>query len=169
VTRTPPPVGIDIRSEPAWLAVQCWVFGLTVSVVGAWAAALGDLPTPWRWTAAAAGLPVAWLAGIAAKALGHHRDPVRVIFDGQAWSFSVPGPHPRPGRCAPVVAMDLGHWMLLRLDPALPAAESVPSGWAHRIMRRRWVALSRRSAAAHWHGLRVALYCSESGTDRPSG
>lgn len=167
--RTPPPVRIDIGPEPVWLVVQGLVFGSTASVLGVWAAALCELAMPWRWSAVAAGLLLGLLSIAVAWARARDLGPLCLVFDGQLWSCCGSGQRPEPRSCTPVVALDFGRWMLLRLDPAPPAEGSARVGRMPDVMRRRWVALSRSSAAAHWHALRVALYCSETGADRPSG
>lgn len=169
MTRTPPPVSIDIGPEPVWLTVQGLALGLTASALGVWAAALGEFSMPWRWTALASGVPLGLLATAVAWARGRDSRPLRLVFDGQVWSCGGPGQPSPSAPCMPVVALDLGRWMLLRLDPVAPTAGSARADRIAGVLCRRWVALSLGSASAHWHALRVALYCFEHGADRPPG
>jgi hypothetical protein len=170
--RTPAPVSLDIGPDPAWLGVQVLVLGLAVSVTASWVAAQSDPGLFGSFAAAASGLLPAGLAVLWSRSRARRLGPLRLVFDGQVWTCAFPGPRPARERCAPVVALDLGGWMLLRIDPASgydAPASAGPVEWAGRRMRLRWVALSRRSAAAHWHALRVALYSFDTALNgRPS-
>lgn len=170
--RSPLPVSLDIGPEPVWLGLQTLALGLAVSVSAFWAAALAEVGPRWAGAAAASGLLPAGLAVLLGRSRSRRRGPLRLVFDGQAWTCARPGRSPDREHCAPVVALDLGGWMLLRIDPAGAAdapAQAGPAGWAGLRARRCWVALSRRSAAAHWHALRVALYCADTGqSGRPA-
>ena len=167
--RSPFPVSLDIGLEPVWLVFQGLTLGLAVSVIGSWAAALAEIGPPWAGAAAASGLLPAGLTMLLGRFRARRLGPLRLVFDGQVWTCARPERSPARERCTPVVALDLGRWMLLRIDPAdgsdAPERASRPA----RRVRRCWVALSRRSAAAHWHALRVALYWADSGqTGRPA-
>ena len=170
--RSPLPVSLDIGPEPAWLAFQGLILGLAVSVIAFWAAALTEVAPPWAGAAAASGLLPAGLTVLLGRFRARRLGPLRLVFDGQVWTCARLDRSPARERCTPVVALDLGSWMLLRIDPAdgSDALEQAgPPGRTARRARRRWVALSRRSAAAHWHALRVALYWADSGqTGRPA-
>ena len=96
------------------------------------------------------------LATVAAGALGAWQaraalpaDGAYLGWDGQGWTL---GRHPAAdGKAAPaetpllavVVAIDLGAWLLLRLQPAAGP--------------RRWQAARAGQSGADWHGLRLAL------------
>ena len=58
--------------------------------------------------------------------------------------------------CAPMVMIDLGSWVLVRLDTR------------RGIASRDWVAISQRLVGPSWHGLRVALYCAPLGSPDPA-
>ena len=93
---------------------------------------------------AAAGLTVVWLAAALAKV------PALILrWDGQLWQIgragSVPD-EPVPGDL--VVTVDLGPWMLLRFEPAVP----------DRRRRVIWLPVQRRGIEPHWHALRCAVY-----------
>jgi hypothetical protein len=66
-------------------------------------------------------------------------DSALVAWDGQAWQVDGLG-----GRLA--VMIDLGPWLLLRLQP--PTAG-----------RPVWVAVAAVAPTGAWHALRAALYC----------
>jgi hypothetical protein len=59
----------------------------------------------------------------------------------------------------PIVMIDLGAWMLLRLEATDKADTWRPSF--------QWVAVSQRLVGPSWHGLRVALYCAPPGRPDP--
>ena len=61
--------------------------------------------------------------------------------------------------CTPAVMIDLGVWMLLRLE-----ATDKADGWRPSF---QWVAVSQRLVGPSWHGLRVALYCAPPGRPDP--
>ncbi len=104
---------------------------------------------------AAAGAMLAWapglpagLAAIAVVAAGVRSGrgsaptgstPALLAWDGQTWRLGERAVRPR-------VALDLGGWMLLRLDPA-----DAPG-------RRHWLPLSAAVAGAAWPPLRAALF-----------
>jgi hypothetical protein len=62
--------------------------------------------------------------------------------------------------CAPMVMIDLGSWMLLRLEAADKADRWWPSF--------QWLAVSQRLVGPSWHGLRVALYGAPPGRPDPT-
>jgi hypothetical protein len=167
--RSPPPVSLDIGHDPVWLVFQGLALGLSVSVIVVWVAALVEIGPPWAGAAAASGLLPAGLTMLLGRLRARRLGPLRLVFDGQVWTCARPERSPARERCTPVVVLDLGSWMLLRIDPAdgsdAPERASRPA----RRARRCWVSLSRRSAAAHWHALRVALYCADTGqSGRPA-
>jgi len=58
------------------------------------------------------------------------------------------------------VMMDLGAWMLLRLE-----ATDKADGWWPSF---QWLPVSQRLVGPSWHGLRVALYGAPPGRPDPS-
>jgi hypothetical protein len=51
------------------------------------------------------------------------------------------------------VALDLGGWLLLRLQPTA----SADAAWRHRL-RARWLPVAAAEAGPAWHALRVAVH-----------
>ena len=157
--RTPPPVSVVIGPDAAWWAFQGLVLALESSVTAAWALTTSELPSLERWGSALAVLAASLPAVVVFLRREGARGPQRLVFDGQSWSLVSPSQAGEPVACRPVVAADLGGWMLLRIDPAPSPAASAWSRSVAALLRRRWIALTRSSVAAHWHALRVALYC----------
>jgi hypothetical protein len=96
----------------------------------------------------------AWAAGgawLARRALP--LDPGHLRWDGQAWWHG--GEHLPLARV--VVSLDFGTRLLLRLHPAAGGG------------RARWRVASAASAAAAWHGLRVALAAHAGAVAEPGG
>jgi len=118
------------------------------AVLVAWAAAWVEPGSVWPW---AAGLcVVAGVAGwggarLARRALPPSSDRLR--WDGQAWSLRPVSAGAGAGDglllAAVTVTLDLGRWVLLRLQPAT-------GGIAWRVA-------DARTAGPAWHTLRVAL------------
>jgi len=148
--RAPPPFEMDCRETAPWRAAQAALWALAGACAGAWGvsaldggegllaqALQGPLPAlvgVLAVTALAAGLGW-WLARPLALRLG---------WTGREWVVGAPGqPAASPARVRLMV--DLGAWVLLRLQPA--------GG------RTRWLGVARGAAAGPWHLLRAALYC----------
>lgn len=75
-------------------------------------------------------------------------------WSGQAWLWTAPGrDQPEPPLQALIVALDWGHWMLLRA--------------VCHDGRHRWWGASATQAGAAWHGLRVALRAHAGATSAP--
>ncbi|MEI6025757.1 MAG: hypothetical protein WCT47_03575 [Betaproteobacteria bacterium] len=167
--RTPPPAAVDLGPEPIWRAFAAVLWTLAVGTVASWLVqrlGIGGAPSAW---AAVLGLALAasfgvWRRGAALV--------LRLEWTGREWRLrpwlqAPPDALPaqsahcaallgaaRP--CAPMVMIDLGSWMLLRLDPQRGAASP------------DWVAVSQRLVGSSWHGLRVALYCAPTGLPDPA-
>jgi hypothetical protein len=74
---------------------------------------------------------------------------VSLRWDGQLWHLGPPGSAGHEPDSGPLhVAIDLGPWMLLRLEPAA-------STWGSRSI---WLPAQRHGLEAHWHALRCAVY-----------
>ncbi len=170
-SRRPPPAAVELGSEPLWRAGSALVSALSAAAAAVWLCQrwmAADTPDLWGWILLS-GLP-ALLAGW----WGWRMATVpasRLTWDGREWRLrprmSRPGrtaasaeyPLPSGCVCSPQVMIDLGGWMLLRLDNPSSAFgdKAVP----------RWVAVSEHLAGASWHGLRVALHGAPHGA--PTG
>jgi len=181
--RAPPPVAVELRTEPHWRAVSAVLWAIAVASLSFWmlqqggvdpvgypltgvlALALAAFAADWRrgvcdrrvlsWTGAQ------WLLrSSVAPDLGVSSppDPVTEVSTrapGQALAPTALATGPAQA-CSPQVMIDLGAWMLLRLGQ-LPGP-----GVAD------WVAVSQQQVGSCWHGLRVALHGKRSGsTDHP--
>lgn len=116
----------------AWRLLQGSVFALAAASIGAWLAAWAGLQA--AMTFAAAGLAALVAAALAVVCMRSH--PRQLQWDGAGWELDGQAAAPR-------LMLDLGHFLLLRLQ--LP----------YRAVR--WLGVSRREAGPAWHGLRVAL------------
>jgi len=157
--RAPPPVSVELDDEPAWRWAQALVWAGALLSVAAWAAAHRELASWWLVPALGGGLAVT--LGMVWR-LGPAR-PVRLTFDGATWSCEPDRAAGGPRRCSVRVALDLGVWMLLRIDIAPVAGEEGRNAAFEGRRARRWRAVSPRLAGTGWQALRVALYCAEQG------
>ncbi|WP_119153738.1 hypothetical protein [Caldimonas tepidiphila] len=141
--RAAPALELTVAPERGWRAAVAALGAAALAALLGWVFA-ASIPAPgWRAAALLLCLPLfAALPALASRTLllrwdgrdWHWRDAA----EGQAQACS--------GRLG--VVADLGGWMLLRLQPS---ASRLP--W-----HGRWIALARRSHAAHWHALRCAVY-----------
>ena len=153
-----PAVQACLPADPLWrFGVALLVGTATVSLL-AWlhghGVFSGIFEASGRWSvvlSTTAGLGLAGLAAALAWRL-EGRSFYRLTWDGQSWSCAKPGQS--PWACTPVIALDLGSWLLIEMVP-LPTSGAGPAPWPGA--RSSWFALSSRSAAATWHPLRVAL------------
>jgi hypothetical protein len=108
---------------------------LAVGALTAWVLGHLKLPTWPAWPA----LVLAGLAGALLRARLEQAEPVTLCWDGQQWrADDVAG--------TLSVMIDLGSWMLLRLQPAAPRA------------RPLWLPVSAADAGPAFHALRAAAY-----------
>ena len=173
--QAPPPVIADLRVEPFWRTLSPGLWAMAAASAGLWVAQWGGLMVTeiaWVWA-----LILAVCVGIFVWCRGF-TPPVRLAWTGLEWQLlvqptAVPaagqssadpaakGPlvsaHPSLGHlsaveswspCSPRVMIDLGPWMLLRLDGP------------HGRRLHSWVAVSEEQLGEVWRGLRVALYCA---------
>lgn len=133
-----PAVSMTARGRGAWAAWQSLLTVLATAVGLGWMLDRAGLPT--AWVVGMAGFAAAWSGWLAWEAGRHGAG--RLEWDGRIWRH-VPGPGRDAAEGALTVAVDLGSWMLLRLEP--------PHG------RTRWIALARSDATAAWPALRRAV------------
>ena len=131
--RAAPAVSVRCTGGPLWRAWCALLPALALAALVAWVS--GHLGQP--QLGAVAGLAIG-----AALALGLWRRqshaPAQLVWDGQQWAADgVAG--------ALAVMLDLGPWMLLRLEIAERPAT-------------RWLPVSAREAGPAWHLLRAAVF-----------
>jgi len=135
----------------AWRAAASAWLAFVAAVVVRWAEALREVdPRIALPLAVAAGIVVLLLVS---RALPRRSRQLRLV--GDDWQVApVDASDPReptlPGR--PVLALDLGRWLLVRFDVA-PIGQPSP-----RRARSVWLPLSAASDPAAWPALRVALW-----------
>jgi hypothetical protein len=130
--RTAPPVCVAVASGGGWRVALAGLVALCVGACTAWLLAHLQFPD-----ALLAGALATALAGVCAWRLLPSAQG-RLAWDGSQWSF---GTASGPLR----VMVDLGAWMLLRLDASAPKAGV-------------WVAVGAARAGPSWHALRAAVY-----------
>jgi hypothetical protein len=138
-----PPVRMKLVPDARWHGFVSLCAGLAAANASGWIA------TALRWPAVAvavvAGLAALFAIALTAWVLRRGDTGGGVLnWDGAVWSWASGSAQPIAGD--PRVAIDLGAWMLLRFAPIEPAT------------RVRWLALSRRQAAAAWPLWRAALF-----------
>jgi hypothetical protein len=129
--RAAPAVTVELGGSAAWLLFQACIAATAAAALGAWLLSRAGQPAAWGLLAAPPAGWLAWRPGVRARAA--------LAWDGQQWLLDGAAAHV-------TVAMDLGPWMLLRLQAAGGPA------------RTRWWPATARQGGAHWHGLRAALY-----------
>jgi hypothetical protein len=155
----PPPVWVELGDEPVWRWGRALVWGTAILTVAAWAVAHLELPLAWLGLAFAIGL-VACLGCLWRLRLSSR---LRLAFDGTGWALRCQADSARPQACRVHVALDLGDWMLLRIDLPPPVGAAARGAGAPWYLPRQWRAVSPRLAGTAWQALRVALYCAEQG------
>lgn len=181
-SRTPPPVAVDLGPEPFWRAFTALLWALAAAVVLWQCQRWGLTQHPVAWAAALALITLSACSGW----LGSYTAACRLEWTGREWrrrlQLQTRGPggfqatESRAGgiessdlaaagpvvdqACEPAVMIDLGIWMLLRLDASDKAGRWRPS--------LEWAAVSQRLVGPSWHALRVALYCAPPGRPDPS-
>lgn len=181
-SKTPPPVAVDLGPEPFWRAFSALLFALAAAVVVLWQCQQwGMTQHPVAWAAALALVALSACTGWR----GTSRAACRLEWTGREWRCRRRPQSRGPGglqpsesgtgsvgtgdlgaaglgaaqSCVPAVMIDLGVWMLLRLE-----ATDKADGWRPSL---QWVAISQRLVGPSWHGLRVALYCAPPGRPDP--
>jgi hypothetical protein len=144
--RRTPPLACDSALSGAWRLASAVLAGLATGVLLGWGVSLAG----WPVMPAAIGCLVASLAVLAFAWRRLPVHPRRLFLSGDGWRVrsssasggSVGGSAPIAGR--PVIALDLGAWMLVRFD-------TTPS-------RRLWLPLSASTDPGRWSALRAALW-----------
>lgn len=138
-----PPVRMKLAPDTMGSGFAALCAGLAAANFTAWVAAA--LAWPLGGAVAAAALAAVLAVALAGWARRCGESAAGVLaWDGAAWSWTPASAPPIVGE--PRVALDLGAWILLRF-----AASAAPA-------RVRWLAPSRRQAAAAWPFWRAALY-----------
>lgn len=167
--RAAPAVDYPVSQDGLWRRVPAALGGVLGAVPAAWAASLMalDLPLPdpalRSMFPSAAGAIHLWFGALfvgalvlPAAALGawlgwrlSRVAPGSIHWDGGAWfRRAAAGSEAQAGW--PEVALDWGHWLLLRWRPEVSAASGRRGGAV-------CIPLARRDLPAQWHLLRVAL------------
>ncbi|WP_284615567.1 hypothetical protein [Aquabacterium humicola] len=133
----PPAVDIELGCGRRERAAAAALYGLAGAVIAVWLCLLLERnPVLPAFAAALAGLAVG--AKILRPVCGHLR------WDGAAWTLAQPGHTPLALRRVRL-QIDLGGWLLLRIEPIGPA-------------RPGWCGIAQKDIGAAWHGVRLALY-----------
>lgn len=140
--RTAPAVAVTVHRSPRWMGFVALLALLAVAASWAWA---GLVASPLRGLVVAGVVPL----GVAVFAVERRRKPVGLRWDRQCWHLdrSPLGPVREEVAVGLHVAIDLGDWMLLRLQ----------AGNGLRAPRT-WLAVQRTAADGDWHALRCAVY-----------
>ncbi|MBK7529564.1 hypothetical protein [Piscinibacter sp.] len=137
-------LSIQIRTAAAWrFGTAALTLAASLSL-GWWFVTAFERDSPgWIWL----GLPASLALGAAAAM--HWIRSGQLRREGEVWRLADGAPgsaEETPGSVA--VALDGGHWMLLRF-------RATPAGSRRHV---RWLALSRRDLGGQWHALRCAVY-----------
>jgi hypothetical protein len=157
--RAPPAFEVTLRDAPGWRAAQAVLWALAGAGLGAWLGAaldgqfdhglaglFGGEPAGAQALAevarAAASLTLALLAGVIGWRLAR---PVqaRLRWSGRRWEIGTLEAWQPAGLQS---MLDLGSWLLLRVQP--------------QGGRARWIGVSDASIGSSAHLLRAALYCA---------
>ena len=127
------------------------LYALGAALLVFWLQALAVLPaSPPVWLAAASWIAAAAALGAALAKRALPSDGGQLVWDGQAWALlvRVTGDRMTATYRIPLagigMTLDLGAWLLLRLQPATGGT--------------RWQVARARCVGPAWHGLRVALF-----------
>ena len=137
--QAPPALSLDVTRFGVWRVLRLALAASACAVAAAWAT------HPHAPVAHAGWLP--WLTLAAAAGLWRPAKPFRLTWDCRHWR--VDG---QPVRLD--VAIDAGHWLLLRARPVGPRPA-------------RWLPVQRRGHEAGWHALRCAVHGARPAADRP--
>jgi hypothetical protein len=124
--RAAPALRVTVRRFAAWRAAVALLCATAAAALAGWSLSLS-------WACAAAVLAAAISLPLTRRA------PLPLSWDGEQWHA---GPDGAPA-VTPRVMLDLGDFLLLRLDGA---------------GRAGWLPVQRRGLDGSWHALRCALY-----------
>ncbi len=134
-----PALTVDLPPSRPWRAgVAALALLASLALVSWWWLGSGELPT-----GLSGAVVVLGTAAIVSAWRLRAECGARLRWDGRAWSLARGAAAPAEGSL--VVALDLGAWMLLRFDAAVPPA-------------RHWVPAGRADLAGQWHAFRCAVY-----------
>jgi hypothetical protein len=165
--REAPDVSLTLGLDLAWCRAQAILAGFVALVVSHWLWALlwawpEHEPPAWlvpiRW--ASMGLVSLWAVMWVWRAACRRPAPLArlswtSIAGWQGWAVADGWPFP----CTVRLSIDLGDWVLLRVDrvQAEKHSSTIPSIDLHAQPRRAWLALSRSNHLGTWHDFRLAL------------
>jgi hypothetical protein len=153
--RAAPPVDAALGGGRLERMLMVLLHALAGGVCAAWLGLHAGWQRPGWWLAT---LGVAAALGVLGAVLARRvlpATPGRLRWTGAQWALHMPGQELPLQRV--VVAIDVGGWMLLRLQ-----------GQDRPFVV--WRVAAARSARGGWHGLRVALVAHAGGvTERPAG
>jgi hypothetical protein len=141
--RACPAVAVCVCAGTAWRLVQASLCVAAAASLAAWAVQHLEL--------GAAGHVVTALTAVVAAAVGwrsSHLAPVQLAWSGSNWRVGQ-GSEGMALTAPPMVAIDLGAWMLIRVRTGTGAA---------------WLPVSRAVAGASWHLWRAAVYSPAPGS-----
>ena len=142
--RAAPPVQAVSSAAGAWRAVQQALYVSTAGSLGFWALSWWVGPGALSVLGSAGAMWAAWIGA----SRFDRRLPQRLVWNGTAWSADGPGVEPVTGHAQ--LMIDLGSWVLVRVDAQAASRLRGP--------RPRWLPLRRGDNPGVWHGLRVALH-----------
>lgn len=189
--RAPPPVVVELKTEPGWRAASAGLWAVAVTSVGAWLAphwargwSQGWRPAPdtdvavWSWAMV---LGLAFTVGSIVWRLSSSR-PMKLAWTGRDWQLRSVEPgslSAGPAWSAAVLRAIAPPCMLPSRGDAVEmggfqtcAPQVVIDLGPWMLLRLGvsstwkgpdWVAVSQRQAGCSWHGLRIALYCAPHG------
>lgn len=144
----PTSLSIEYRTSAAWRFGTAALTAAAALGLGWWGVSVLQRGAPGRiWLGLPAVLALAAAASMGRMRAGH------LHWDGELWQLTEAAPGDEVGYPGALdVALDGGHWMLLRFR----ATESRPGRGV------QWLALSRRDLGSEWQALRCAVYSPRS-------
>lgn len=142
--RAAPAVSLSVRVPSAWGVVDAGLHAVAAAALAGWA--VGHAGGSGKTAVLAASMAVVGVVWWIWRRDGR-RAATGLAWDGQCWHLD-DGQSNVPVVGSPRVVIDLGHWILLRLQ--------IDGGG------KRWLALSFEAAGTAWPALRRALH-AESG------
>jgi hypothetical protein len=139
------PAQFTIQHFGLWRAALWVLLAASAASLAAWWFALPGRPVDLSLLA----LAIAFVVLVALVWPLVNPAAVSLRWDARCWHLGPPGSVGRePFRGELSVAIDLGHWLLLRWHPAEGSTGRAPG----------WLPVQRRGLEPQWHALRCALY-----------